>query len=783
MFVLGILGGASGRVITVDDDGPADFDNVQAAIDDANTGDVVEVQPGRYTGEGNRDIDFGGLAITVCSIDANDPNVVAATIIDSGGTSEVPHRAFYFHSGEGLNSIVAGLTITNGYTRYLGGGGVHCINSSPTITRCRIEGNVAEGYGTEAAGDIRILENGYGDYGGGIYCERSSPTISYCIIRNNTANYGGGGICCRRSSPIVTNCLLSGNSAYNGGGIYLFYGSPTIINCTIFANMANRYGGGIYNYYSGSTITSCILWNNSDGGGMDESAQIHVIYGEPSSKSGRAITFDEARVIDYSCIQGWTGNLFGTGNIGADPLVVDPQHDDYHLLVFSPCIDAGDPGHVPGSNETDLDGNPRVKSDRVDMGAYEAVVTAPILHGEPEATSGTSNIISWDPLGGAARYYVVCSEDPCFTSTAGYSGWTAKTNHEFTGLEPGQQYWYRVKARTAAKIETWSQTAKDEFMNDALHNVSAETVPGDVVLVWGQKIRSVTESVGSSNQQIASVYATCQHSTLKRVEATGYTSGNIVSTTIELPADGNWVDLAFNATVPEDTNLSVDVLDGSDESIIFEDVNSGADLGEITVATTKLRANLSTDNPDVTCALHDWSVSYTDPNTTIESDWSSPVWSQQAEPPIEVAMKITPRALPLRSRGKWVKAHLTVPKGLGEGIDTAVPITVVELGLEAEKIKICGKKKVMASFDRAAFCRAGPFEGPIVVEGSLVDGRRFRGSDTVKIVNDRFRLLPALASYWLQTGCGRPDWCGGLDRNQDGIVDFADFALLDGCCR
>jgi hypothetical protein len=153
-------------------------------------------------------------------------------------------------------------------------------------------------------------------------------------------------------------------------------------------------------------------------------------------------------------------------------------------------------------------------------------------------------------------------------------------------------------------------------------------------------------------------------------------------------------------------------------------------------------------------------------------------------PAIEVAMKITPRALNLRSRGKWVKAHLTLPKGLGaEGVDTTVPITVVELGLEAENIKICGKKKVMASFDRAAFCRAGPFEGPIVVEGSLVNGRRFRGSDTIKIVNNRFRLLPALASYWLETGCGRPDWCGGLDIDRDGVVDFADFALLDGCCR
>jgi len=34
------------RIITVDDDAPADFNNIQAAIDDANNGDTVEIQPG-----------------------------------------------------------------------------------------------------------------------------------------------------------------------------------------------------------------------------------------------------------------------------------------------------------------------------------------------------------------------------------------------------------------------------------------------------------------------------------------------------------------------------------------------------------------------------------------------------------------------------------------------------------------------------------------------------------------------------------------------------------------
>jgi hypothetical protein len=40
--------------------------------------------------------------------------------------------------------------------------------------------------------------------------------------------------------------------------------------------------------------------------------------------------------------------------------------------VTSPCIDTGDPNYIAEPNETDLDGNPRIVNDIIDMGAYEA---------------------------------------------------------------------------------------------------------------------------------------------------------------------------------------------------------------------------------------------------------------------------------------------------------------------------------------------------------------------------------------------------------------------------
>ena len=246
------------RVITVDDDGPADFNNIQAAIDDANAGDIIEVQPGTYTGQGNRNIDFLGKAITVRSTDPNDPNIVASTVIDCNGTYSNQGRGFYFHSGEGPDSVIDGLTIINGYAplkwfggskRYYGGG-IFCDDSSPTIQNCTISTSTAR------------------DDGGGIYCNRSSPTILNCMIKNCTATQKGGGICCKNGSNcIITNCTFEDNIAEQGGGICCDYRSNAVIsNCAIRSNMAEGsscgLGGGIHSDHSDPIVSNCIIEHN-----------------------------------------------------------------------------------------------------------------------------------------------------------------------------------------------------------------------------------------------------------------------------------------------------------------------------------------------------------------------------------------------------------------------------------------------------------------------------------------------------------------------------------------
>ncbi len=251
------------------------YASIQTAINDANEGDEIEVAPGTYY----EAIDFKGKAVTLRSTDPNDPNVVAATVINGFG---------YYHvvqciSGEDANTILAGFTITggnaNGASESGYGGGMYNKASSPSVTNCIFRGNKATyGGGILNDGSSPIMTNctfsgNSATFGGGMQNVASSPTLTYCTFSGNSATSNSGGMHNVGSSPTLNHCTFSGNTAdvHAGAMINAYNSSTVMIACTFTENSASSNGGGMYNLASSPTLTECTFADNSagtDGGGM-----------------------------------------------------------------------------------------------------------------------------------------------------------------------------------------------------------------------------------------------------------------------------------------------------------------------------------------------------------------------------------------------------------------------------------------------------------------------------------------------------------------------------------
>ncbi|MHC4751002.1 MAG: NosD domain-containing protein, partial [Planctomycetota bacterium] len=402
--LLPVLTSQAGK-ITVDDDGPADFDNIPDAINSSTHGDTIVVKDGTY----DKKISFNNLAITLTSEDPNDPNVVQATIITTNSGYSVR-----FDFGEGSDSVLTGFTIT--------GQGIHCYGTSPTISKNIIRDCIRYGiHGEDDAApvisDNTIVSN---SWEGIYYCNgpitnniisENRVGIAYCdgpvtnnIISNNSDDsYGRGGALSFCKGRISGNLIAYNYAVYKGGACYECPGD--IINNIIIGNRSFIAGGALCNCH-GRVMNNIISGNRANnGGGLFSCSKVYnnTIVGNLASETGgglsqcpgfisnNIIAFNKADSvggINGDCISTYNafwsnegGNFGGTATAGTGDIITNPlfasdgywddnetpdESDDfwvdgdYHVKseagrwdpnsqiwvndeVTSPCVDAGDP--------------------------------------------------------------------------------------------------------------------------------------------------------------------------------------------------------------------------------------------------------------------------------------------------------------------------------------------------------------------------------------------------------------------------------------------------------
>lgn len=371
--------------------------SIQAAIDAASDGDTIIVADGTYSGVGNRDLHFDDKQLVLYSAGGPDNCVIDCEYLGSG---------FVFAPGDGRDTWIQGFTITHGSDP--DGGAIRCYGGSPTIRHCRIVANIGSGIGVDGGSPliscctvesntnlntgagIRLFEsdaviiasqvrsnsatgNPFAS-GGGISIISGMPHVATSIISANVADGPGGGIFVEDSFPVVENCLISGNMAGEGGGGIYCTVDVTLRNCNIVENIAATRGGGlnVTTDVGAPSAVNTIFWGNDAPLGR----QISVGFGSSTAGEG-----DASVTIAFCDVAGGQAGValdtgfdlrWGDGNIELDPLFKDFART--HLRVFSPCFNAGDPGGSYDA-DADIDGQPRVFNNRVDIGADEVWIT------------------------------------------------------------------------------------------------------------------------------------------------------------------------------------------------------------------------------------------------------------------------------------------------------------------------------------------------------------------------------------------------------------------------
>jgi hypothetical protein len=252
---------------------------------------------------------------------------------------------------------------------YLVSGLIINASSSMTFEHNFISKNIGHIYSSSSYGvlnlyspEVIIKNNQLSNNQGTIYINSSNTFLLSNIISKNLGSTKGT-VYINSKIIKLTNNLITKNVCGSGTGCGVYVQSTDTVNInsnTISENSTQGQNAGLYLDINNDTVViniyNNIIWNNkAEKGGGDI-----YLNGYGSKKN-----FYNNNVHDI------VGTFdFAANNIDVAPLFINTEKDDFHLGAGSLCINAGT-NDAPELPALDMDGNPRIGDDIVDIGAYE----------------------------------------------------------------------------------------------------------------------------------------------------------------------------------------------------------------------------------------------------------------------------------------------------------------------------------------------------------------------------------------------------------------------------
>jgi hypothetical protein len=369
---------------------PDEYATIQAALDDATTGDTLAIRPGTYI----ETLDPAGIDVRIIGlgaaedvlIDANQAGSVLSLL--NNETVELAHLTLMGGNSEQGGGIFMG-TGARLHTSFV-------VVRNNRATSCG-GGLFSKGFSVDL-NDTLISHNQAEECGGGISLGNSPFTATRLGVFHNQAVEEGGGIHIAGGSvQSIQNAWMSENSAATGSAVYRDTSGYSPLEMSQVAVYANHGAGPAIAIEDGpvNLLSSLIAYNATDTTlYRHEDAFLFPLFNDAWANNGVLY----APASDHPGDLGY--NLYENPKVGRWSNDTQTSNDLLSPKSDSPLVDAGFAWHL------DIDGSP---ADIGPWGGPDAPSTSPLSQLDSDG-DGMDNL--WETFGGLDPHRADDSEDP-----------------------------------------------------------------------------------------------------------------------------------------------------------------------------------------------------------------------------------------------------------------------------------------------------------------------------------------------------------------------------------